>query len=246
MIRPFTLLTAIIFLASGAYMFAIKHRAEATAVQISAIDHQSLLDASRIRVLQAQWALETDPDRLSQLAAAFTSLRPMQPVQLVTLAALASSLPPPGSAVPGQNPQSTAPVTVPDIAAAAPATALPMPPDAAPRLAAAAPRLAMAATARGPVRLASLSDVEHMVHHLNGKALPARAGTHPARIAHAAPPPSALAAASLPMHREVAMNAAPGMTGAENRAQLVATSALVAAPLGGGSLLGMAQTGVGN
>jgi hypothetical protein len=124
MIRPFTLLSAVIFLLSGAYLFAIKHRAEATEMQIAQIDQQSRLDAQRIRVLQAQWALETDPDRLAQLAGAFTTLTPMKPAQLVTLATLAQALPAPGAPVPGQNPEQTAPVALPDtVAAAAPAAA---------------------------------------------------------------------------------------------------------------------------
>jgi len=134
MIRPFTLLTAVIFLLSGAYMFAIKHRAEATEVRIAQIDQQSRLDAGRIRVLQAQWALETDPDRLSQLAATFTNLTPMKPAQLVTLAALRDELPPPDSAAPVGvvAPQLVTPAPV---ALAPPATArpsLPLPPPIAP------------------------------------------------------------------------------------------------------------------
>jgi hypothetical protein len=246
MIRPFTLLTAVIFLLSGAYMFAIKHRAEATEVRIAQIDQQSRLDAQRIRVLQAQWALETDPDRLSQLAGAFTTLTPMKPAQLVTLAALAQALPAPGSAVPGQNPADNTPLTVPDVAAATPATALPLPPDAAPGSApgaapnAAPVKLAMAAPAphaAATVRTASLNDVEHLLHHLNGPAPRARVAAHPVRLARATPA----------AHHEFAPR--PTETASETAsdgAQIVAARAVVTSPLGGGSLLGMAQPGVGN
>jgi hypothetical protein len=219
MIRPFTLLTAVIFLLSGAYMFAIKHRAEATEVRIAQIDQQSRLDAGRIRVLQAQWALETDPDRLSQLAARFTNLTPMKPAQLVTLAALAQALPPPGAPVPAPNPEQNAPLTVPDVATAAPA--LPLPPAAPP----APVRVASAAHA------ASLNDVEHLLHHLGA---PARvhAAARPVRTARAAPAP----------HRALA----PGSESASPGARILTARAVVASPLGGGSLLGMAQPGIGN
>jgi hypothetical protein len=225
MIRPFTFLTAVIFLLSGAYMFAIKHRAEATEVRIAQIDQQTRLDASRIRVLQAQWALETDPDRLSQLAASFTNLTPMKPAQLVTLAALARALPAPGAPVPGQNPAQTAPLAVPDIAAATPAAALPLPPAAAP----APVRLALAA----PPRAAGLNDVEHLLHHLNAPPARVHAAAHPLRVARATPAP----------RHELAP---PVSQSPPDGAQILTARAVVANPLGGGSLLGMAQPGIGN
>jgi hypothetical protein len=220
MIRPFTLLTAVIFLLSGAYMFAIKHRAEATEVRIAQIDQQSRLDAGRIRVLQAQWALETDPDRLSQLAARFTNLTPMKPAQLVTLAALAQALPPPGAPVPAPNPEQSAPLTVPDVATAAPV--LPLPPAAPPTPV----RVASAAHA------ASLNDVEHLLHHLNTPPARVRAPAHPPRLARATP---------APRHEP-----APVSQSSSDGAQILTARAVVASPLGGGSLLGMAQPGIGN
>jgi hypothetical protein len=105
MIRPFTLITLLLAAGSGAYLFAVKHHAQMLDDQIAEISQESRLDAQRIRVLQAQWALETDPTRLQQLAAQFTALQPMQPAQLVTVAALRSSLPVPGTAAPSGNPE---------------------------------------------------------------------------------------------------------------------------------------------
>ena len=105
MIRPFTLITMLLAAGSGAYLFAVKHHAQMLDDQIAGISQDSRLDVQRIRVLQAQWALETDPTRLAQLAAQFTNLQPMQPAQLVTLAALQTSLPAAGAKPPENNPE---------------------------------------------------------------------------------------------------------------------------------------------
>ena len=141
MIRPFTLITMLLAALSGAYLFAVKHRAQVLDDEIAAFSQSSRLDAMRIRVLQGQWSLETDPTRLQQLAAQFTSLQPMQPAQLVTLAALKDSLPPPGSIAPESNPElpdQTAPAQPnPDALVAqqnAAPDALPLPPPPAPMM----------------------------------------------------------------------------------------------------------------
>jgi hypothetical protein len=97
MIRPFTLITALMFLGSGAYLFAVKHRAQMLDEQIAQTVQATRQDEARIQVLQAQWALEADPSRLAQLAGEFTSLTPMQPKQLVSLAQLRAVLPAAGS-----------------------------------------------------------------------------------------------------------------------------------------------------
>lgn len=142
MIRPFTLITALMFVLSGAYLFEVKHRSQMLDDQLAATTQATRLDVQRIRVLRAQWALEVDPSRLAQLSAEFTKLQPMQPSQLVTLASLSNMLPAPGSAVPGQNPEGdmqAIPVVASDgahgagdalVAAAAPG--LPLPPPVAP------------------------------------------------------------------------------------------------------------------
>jgi hypothetical protein len=104
MIRPFTLITMMLAMVSGAYLFAVKHRAQVLDDQLAAVAQNARLDEQRIRVLQAQWALEIDPNRLQTLAAKFSALQPMKPAQLVTLAALPADLPPAGSAAPGANP----------------------------------------------------------------------------------------------------------------------------------------------
>lgn len=100
MIRPATFVTLMLACSSGAYMFVVKHRAETLDQQIDATTSQIRLTERRIRVLQAEWASENDPNRLAQLSRQFLHLAPMAPSQLVTLGRLAEILPPPGAALP--------------------------------------------------------------------------------------------------------------------------------------------------
>jgi hypothetical protein len=136
MIRPFTLMTATLAALAGAYLFDVKHRAQVLENQLAHVAEQSRVDKRQIQVLQAQWAQETDPSRLQQLANNFTALQPMRPSQLVTLADLRSDLPPAGSAAPAEAPATVA-VDVSVNAPAPPASppaALPLPPPPAPPL----------------------------------------------------------------------------------------------------------------
>lgn len=182
MIRPFTLITMALAMSSGAYLFAVKHRAQVLDNQLATVADQTRLDAQRIRVLQAQWSLEIDPTRLAALAHQFTALQPMQPAQLTTMTRLASDLPAPGSAPPGFNPvapmpnlpatQDAPPDTSP-LASTSTGTApaLPLPPQAAP----AAP-LRMAKASAKPV----MSEPKFRV----AANTPARATQHPPARSH--------------------------------------------------------------
>jgi len=117
-----TLVTMLMAALSGAYMFGVKHRAQVLDDQLAAVKQASRLDEQRIAVLQAQWSLEIDHNRLQALTAKFSGLQAMKPSQLVTLAALSRALPPAGSAAPEENP--AAPVV--PVVAAAPMAAAPV------------------------------------------------------------------------------------------------------------------------
>lgn len=143
MIRPVAFVTAVMMLGSGAWMFVVKHRAEQLDQKIGTTTAQIRSSEQRIRVLRAEWALETDPNRLQRLAAMFLPrLQPMKPDQLVTMQELADRLPAPGAAVPylplppplpSQLPDMPAPaMPAAPIAAAVPPAALPLPPRARP------------------------------------------------------------------------------------------------------------------
>jgi hypothetical protein len=103
MIRPLTLISASLFVLSGAYLFAVKQRSQVLEHKMAQVAQATRLDEQRVRVLQAQWALEVDPSRLQQLAANFTTLQPMKPSQMVALPQLVALLPAPNSPVPGDS-----------------------------------------------------------------------------------------------------------------------------------------------
>ncbi|SHE91188.1 hypothetical protein SAMN02746095_01534 [Acidocella aminolytica 101 = DSM 11237] len=108
-VRPFTFLTGLLFALSGAYLFVVKHNSRTLENRLEQLAESSRHDEQSIRVLKAQWALEADPSRIAQLASQFTGLQPMKPGQLVTLASLANSLPAPGSPAPFSNPEDMVP-----------------------------------------------------------------------------------------------------------------------------------------
>jgi hypothetical protein len=226
MIRPFTLITMILAGLSGAYLFAVKHRAQTLEDQVAKIAEATRGDAAATVVLQAEWARDIDPSRLKQLAAAFSPLRPMQASQLVTLAQLQAALPAPGSAPPpGENPAAPATAALPalvadndDAQALAPsAAALPLPPPAAPAPAAtvlAAPRVVVAsahAVARRAMRLASRSgatSVSHLARSEWAENLP------PARpVDSPSPEPAAISANALPASASEASDNGGSMLG---------------------------------
>jgi hypothetical protein len=228
MIRPFTLIAMLLAAGSGAYLFAVKHRAQVLDDQLAAVAEQSRQDGQRIRVLQAQWALEIDPTRLGQLAAQFTDLQPMKPAQLVTVAALQASLPPAGSAAPGSNPAGDTPQLDLQPGAGLPVASatpvLPLPPEPAPA----------ASSTSAPALLASAASPPAAVR-----------ATHP--VAHATHSPSALhfAGAELPrpvpLSQTLATQSVPHMTPIGAQVMSVkAVSAPVDSAVATGSLLGMA------
>ncbi|MDD2875720.1 MAG: hypothetical protein PHT60_00670 [Acidiphilium sp.] len=101
MIRPVTFITTMMALSSGAWMFVVKHQAEQLDRHIGGVTAQIRASEQRTRVLRAEWALETDPNRLARLAGMFLpELKPMEPDQLVTWSELADRLPPVGATVP--------------------------------------------------------------------------------------------------------------------------------------------------
>jgi hypothetical protein len=274
-VRPFTFLTGVLFALSGAYLFVVKHQSQALEDHLEQVAESSRQDEQAIRVLQAQWALEADPSRIGSLAAQFTGLQPMKPGQLVTLASLSSNLPAPGSPAPFSNPQDEIPAisssgnapTAPSgpaievqghVAAAAQAdkTAVavkPVPPpeqladNAAPSTIISQHRPAHSHITEhhAPERVASAETSSHVP-----EALVHPAAAHPARSSSALYEASASAIAStVPTARQaraLPMGAQVVRVRATAAPAPASSQAPPAAPLGGGSLLGMAQTGSQN
>lgn len=103
MIRPVTLLTALLAAGSGLYLYHAKHVTQLLDNRIAKIQDQIRTDQARVAVLSAQWALENAPSRLAGLAQRYLTLRPMRPSQAIRMADLDSHLPPPfpSGATPG-------------------------------------------------------------------------------------------------------------------------------------------------
>jgi hypothetical protein len=202
MIRPFTFITMLLAAASGAYLFAVKHRAQVLDDQIAQVADESRQDAAKIIVLQAQWALETDPTRLQQLANRFTTLQPMKPAQLVTFATLQADLPPAGSAAPGSAATGAAPPIQVNGAGPVASVALPFPPAPAPVPSVAPPPVARLASVESLVHALRVGDQSelHLAAARNVEDMPPpRAfAAAPARARPAAPP-RALYATSAPL-----------------------------------------------
>jgi hypothetical protein len=231
---------------SGAYLFAVKHRAQVLDDQLASVAQNSRLDEQRIRVLQAQWAHEIDPNRLTQLAAQFSQLQPMKAAQLVTVAALPGMLPPAGAAAPGENPAAPA---MPQIAqgsvpGAAPGAVdeqvamLPMPPPEAPPATPATP----GSLAAPPAPRHGVPSPAALRAMLNRKTAVARATLIPPRVATSRLARSELAEGLAPPRPLYTPNAANAPMGA----RVMSVSASPAAPpvvndAQGGSLLGMAS-----
>jgi hypothetical protein len=258
-IRPFTIITGMLFVLSGATMFVVKHQSQLLEDQLSDTNQATTQDEQSIRVLQAQWALEADPSRLAQLATQFTGLQPMKPGQLMTMAALGTSLPAPGAKPPGDNPEDPVPalpqlaaVTPPPAAPVAPATA-PVPvqtaavvppavPVTVPATAPAATQLAAAAppSTPAPVHVASAA-VAPVVHH---HVAPERLAN--ATLVHHVTPARHESGSSV-YFADASSGSAPVSHGMPMGAQLVPVRAVAAPPPmsadDGGSMLGMAQGG---
>lgn len=94
MIRPVTSITLILAAASGLYLYQVKHRTHMLDRQIAATLNETAALRARIGILQAEWALLNQPDRLGDLAEHYLALKPLQPVQFVAASDLATHLPP--------------------------------------------------------------------------------------------------------------------------------------------------------
>jgi hypothetical protein len=94
MIRPVTLVTFLSFIGSGLYLYQVKHQAQLVDRQIRRVHEATEAARARAQVLQAEYALLNDPDRLAELAAAYVPyLKPTQPAQWSSMAEIDRRLP---------------------------------------------------------------------------------------------------------------------------------------------------------
>jgi len=114
MIRPLTCLCALAALGSGLYLYQSKHAAQLLDKQIEKTAHEAEATREQTRVLQAEWTLLSDPERLRQFADQYLSLKPLQPAQFTSLADLDQRLPTPRAEAPPTPPvAANVPIAVP-------------------------------------------------------------------------------------------------------------------------------------
>ena len=176
MIRPLTLVCALMAAGSGLYLYETKHAAQLLDRQIRQVREATDATLAHAGLLRTEYALLNDPERLGGLTAQYLpDLRSTQPQQWTSMTELDRRLPPVGA--PTAEPSPLEPEAAP---VAQPAAAPPLRPVQA--IAAAAPR---------PVPVAARVAV-------------ARAASRPIALAARMPQPQAIVLASVPAVRSPA------------------------------------------
>lgn len=93
MIRPLTMVSLLLAAGAGLYLYQVKHRTLLLDRQIAATMRETEALRAKEGMLQAEWALLNQPDRLADLAARYLALKPLAPTQFVPLAELDRHLP---------------------------------------------------------------------------------------------------------------------------------------------------------
>lgn len=192
MMKPFTCVCLLSAAGSLLYLYQEKHAAQVVDREIGGLIKQSEQIREHSRLMQAQYQMLNDPERLAQLATQHLTLQQLAPAQYVKLSDLGSRLPGPMASAPepaamDDLPETPAPATM---AAASPAAAR-----AAAAIVAAAVAPVIAPTAIAPV--------------LAPMPAPAPAPVLAGAVAAAPPLPAHAAAASAPALKPALMAAAP-------------------------------------
>jgi hypothetical protein len=86
MLKTLDMVLVALMISAAAWTFKVKYEAEALESAVVAIDRQAQLERETISLLEADWSLLNQPDRLQRLAEAFKadlSLEPLKPEQIV-------------------------------------------------------------------------------------------------------------------------------------------------------------------
>ncbi|WP_244491984.1 hypothetical protein [Aureimonas sp. AU12] len=84
--KTLDVLLVLIMLAGAAWTFGQKYQAEAVETEVTRLDRKIALERETIQLLEADWSLMNQPNRLEELAKVFEGdlrLRPTQPEQIV-------------------------------------------------------------------------------------------------------------------------------------------------------------------
>jgi cell division protein FtsL len=88
MIRPGTVIWLLLIVIVGFTLFQVKYEVMQQEQALAQLTAQITEGRERIRVLDAEWAYLTRPDRLDRLAAKYLALQPMSAAHIVDLAAI--------------------------------------------------------------------------------------------------------------------------------------------------------------
>lgn len=84
--KTLDVLLVIVMLAAASWTFGQKYQAEAVETEVMLLDRKIALERETIQLLEADWSLMNQPNRLDELAKVFEGdlrLRPTQPEQIV-------------------------------------------------------------------------------------------------------------------------------------------------------------------
>ena len=122
MIRPFTILCALLAGGSGMFLYTKKHETTVLDQHITTVVQKTERVRQQTAMLRTQWALLNQPDRLSALSTRFLGqLHPMAPTQYVRLASMIDALPAPSTKPAFRDPRESLSVAVSNAPSAQPA-----------------------------------------------------------------------------------------------------------------------------
>ena len=81
MIRPLDILLIGAVVAGAVWTYQTKHEAELSAARIAETKRQIAAENERIRLLEADWAIATSPERMEKLAERFAEQLKLEPLQ---------------------------------------------------------------------------------------------------------------------------------------------------------------------
>lgn len=93
MIRNATLVTLLTAAALGLIVFTLKYKVQGLEEEYTSLNRTIIADRQAIHVLRAEWSHLNEPRRLKELSARILNLRPVEPAQVGTIAALPDNRP---------------------------------------------------------------------------------------------------------------------------------------------------------
>lgn len=85
--RPRAMLSLVLFVAAASGLYVVKYRVQAIQVEITALNKQLEQERESMRVVEAEWAYLSRPERIQRLSAEYLKLQPVQPSQMAGVVA---------------------------------------------------------------------------------------------------------------------------------------------------------------